>query len=1074
MTQNQVIEGFGVSKVLDSDNPDFKPGDIISGFTGWEEYSLIYKIEQLRKIQADDIPLMYHVGLLGCEEVRCILSRFFINLLATMVNSVPETSSATTYTPEPSSPLFLLPSDVPDISLIPLPFSGTGFGRWRRSMIVSLSARNKIGFIDGSCAKPTENFLNIGSGIGTLDIASYFNKLKKLWDELGIMCSSYANSCVCAAKVGLQEENEEDKVDQFLMGINEVYIGVRSNILMMQPAPSLDTVYNIMLQDEKQSQVIPNTQFNSESASFNANFNKPSPQFPPQKQYTQRVNFDQNGQKVNFDQTKVSLPCKYCKKNLVTQLKNVTNYMDFLQISNLQRGNLEDLEQYTQLMNLLQQSTLSESSSQPNLMGSANFAGINSSSPMCLNGSSIVRILTSVAGRVWIVNSGATDHMTSNNNLLFNITPLPVPYLVSLPNGYKVKAHSMKKLLELDRMNQGLYKLYLDHFAPSGLSNSIVPDIDNFVSVFNNVVQNANFSLHANQPVMNSNSVSPLSSFPKCHRDKFHPRAFPCVFVGYPFAKKWYKLYNLQTKSILFSRDVVFHEYVFPYKIPSSAPTPSSSSPSFPLFYDTSPFVPIPPSATSSPSDDSVPSSSSPDNVLPPPSELRKSTRSHYLPSHLQDYVVNLPPSISCSTSTSTSTTQHVLVEPYSYAQAAAIPIWQEAMRQEFAALEENQTWKIVELPIGKKPIGNVNNVFLHGDLDEEVYMKLPQGLSIESSSSGSATLVCKLQKSLYGLRQASRQWYAKLSQALYSRGYSHSLNDYSLLIKRTESCSVFLAVYVVDIILTGDYLSEISALKSFLDAQFKIKNLGLLSYFLGIKVFYHKSGVFLHQKRFISDLLLEYNCLDAFEVVSPLDIAHKLHSDVAFESVFKDTLGPTYGYCFACFAILKRDFYFWVFLSNSPDFSLLASCDSDWAACHESRRFVTGFCIHLGGSFLSWKSKKQHIVSLSSAEAEYRAMSKVMAELAWLVRLLSDLGLSIDAPIPILCDSQTAIYIAKNPVFHERTKHIEVDCHFIRTKLANGLISLSHVSTSSQMADIFTKPLTEMQDVFLPNSLFF
>ncbi|XP_019257719.1 PREDICTED: uncharacterized protein LOC109235931 [Nicotiana attenuata] len=671
-----------------------------------------------------------------------------------MVNSVPETSSSTTYTLEPSSPLFLLPFDVPGISLIPVPFSGTGFGRWR--------------------------------------------------------------------------QKEEDKVDQFLMGLNEVYIGVRSNILMMQPVPSLDTVYNILLQDEKQTQ-------------------------------------------VNFDQTKVSLPCKYCKKPGHTIEKCYKLYgfppnFKFTKGQSKRFGTAASVEgqssgiseppssysspgqdslvpgltkeQDTQLMNLLQQFTLGESSSQPILMGSANFAGINSSSPVCLNGSSTMRMLTSVA-------------------------------------------------------------------------------------------------------------------------------------------------------------------------IPSSAPTPSSS-PSFPLFYDTSPFVPIPPSTTSSPSGDSLPSFSSPDNVLPPPSKLRKNTRSHHLPSHLQDYVANLPPSISCSTSTSTSTTQLVPVEPYSYTQAAAIPVRQDAMRQEFTALEANQTWKIVELPI-----------------------------------------VCKLQKSFYGLRQASRQWYAKLCQALCSRGYSHSLNDYFLFVKRIESSSIFLAVYVDDIILIGDDLSETSALKSFLDAQFKIKDLGLLNYFLGIEVFYHKSGVLLHQKKFISNFLLEFNCLDASEVVSPLDIAHKLHSDVgellpkpeSYRSLVGKLNFLTHTRPDLCFVVqhlsqflktprvphmaaalhvlryLKGTSTFGVFLSNSPDFSLLASCDSDWAACHKSRRSVTGLCIHLGGSLLSWKSKKQNIVSLSSAEAEYRAMSKVVAELAWLVRLLSDLGLSIDAPIPVLCDSQDAIHIVKNPV---------------------------------------------------------
>lgn len=100
-------------------------------------------------------------------------------------------------------------------------------------------------------------------------------------------------------------------------------------------------------------------------------------------------------------------------------------------------------------------------------------------------------------------------------------------------------------------------------------------------------------------------------------------------------------------------------------------------------------------------------------------------------------------------------------------------------------------------------------------------------------------------------------------------------------------------------------------------------------------------------------------------------------------------------------------------------------------------------------------------MISLSSAEAEYRALSKVVAELSWLVRLLSDLGLHVSTPLPVFCDNQTVIHVAKNPIFHERTEHIEVDYHFIRTKLVDSLISLSHVPTDSQLADIFTKRLT-------------
>ncbi|XP_019260703.1 PREDICTED: uncharacterized protein LOC109238670 [Nicotiana attenuata] len=375
--------------------------------------------------------------------------------------------------------------------------------------------------------------------------------------------------------------------------------------------------------------------------------------------------------------------------------------------------------------------------------------------------------------------------------------------------------------------------------------------------------------------------------------------------------------------------------------------------------------------------------------------------------------------------------------------------------------------------------------------------MKLPQGLTVASSSASSSKftspLVCKLQKSLYGLKQASRQWYAKLSQALYARGYTHSLNDYSLFIKRSDSSTVFLAIYVDDIILTGDDPKEINALKIFLDDQFKIKDLGLLNYFLGIELLYVDFGVLLHQRKFVSELVAEYGCSDASAVSSPLELCVKLKSDVGVllpnPESYRSLVGKlnflTHTRPDLCFAVqhlsqllksprlphmtaalhvlryLKGTPDVGVHLNGSSDFSVQAFCDSDWASCSDSRRSVSGYCVFLGGSLISWKSKKQAVVCLSSAEAEYRAMSKVVAELVWLVRLLADLGMPLSSSIPVFCDSLAALHIAKNPVFYERTKHIEVDYHFIRTKLADGLISLHHVPTSSQLADIFTKCLT-------------
>ena len=144
---------------------------------------------------------------------------------------------------------------------------------------------------------------------------------------------------------------------------------------------------------------------------------------------------------------------------------------------------------------------------------------------------------------------------------------------------------------------------------------------------------------------------------------------------------------------------------------------------------------------------------------------------------------------------------------------------------------------------------------------------------------------------------------------------------------------------------------------------------------------------------------------------------------------------------------------------SNTP-LNLKAYCDSDRASCPITLRSTTGYCVFLGDSLISWRTKRQKTVSLSSAEAEYRAMADTCCELTWLRYLLADLHLPISGPAVLHCDNQAALHTAANPVFHERTRHIEMDCHFVRDKIVQGQVVTRHVSSSQQLADIFTKAL--------------
>ncbi|XP_020272445.1 uncharacterized protein LOC109847624 [Asparagus officinalis] len=152
------------------------------------------------------------------------------------------------------------------------------------------------------------------------------------------------------------------------------------------------------------------------------------------------------------------------------------------------------------------------------------------------------------------------------------------------------------------------------------------------------------------------------------------------------------------------------------------------------------------------------------------------------------------------------------------------------------------------------------------------------------------------------------------------------------------------------------------------------------------------------------------------------------------------------------------------IYLRANASMTLEAYCDADWASCPISRRSLTAYFVFLGGSPISWKTKKQDTVSRSSAEAEYRAMASATSEIIWLKGLLRSLGIDHPSVVPLHCDSQAALHIANNPVFHERTKHIEIDCHFVRDEIVRGTIAPSYVNTAFQLADILTKALGRSQ----------
>ncbi|KAL0410029.1 UNVERIFIED_CONTAM: Retrovirus-related Pol polyprotein from transposon RE2 [Sesamum latifolium] len=426
--------------------------------------------------------------------------------------------------------------------------------------------------------------------------------------------------------------------------------------------------------------------------------------------------------------------------------------------------------------------------------------------------------------------------------------------------------------------------------------------------------------------------------------------------------------------------------------------------------------------------------------------------------------------------------------EPRSYLEASKDARWVAAMNEELSALDKNETWELVPLPPGKRAIDridyfdsfspvaksvtvrvfmavavangwplwqlDVNNAFLHGHLDEEVYLVPPQGYFPAVSGH-----VCKLKRSLYGLKQASRQWNIELTTKLHEFGYIQCPHDHCLFFKATATCFVALLVYVDDILLTGNSEDEIIAVKSYLHSLFTIKDLGSAKYFLGLELARSAHGLLVTQQKYLTDILRDVNLLDAKVTSTPLPPGLHLTADNG--SILPDS-GP---YRWLVGRLLYLGF-------TRPDISFAVQQlsqfiqhprSSHWDAAVHVLRYLKGtsalgFCIFLGSSLVSWKTKKQPTVSRSSAEAEYHSMGAAVCELLWLSYLLCAFRVPFSTPISFWCDNSAAIHITANPVFHEHTKHLDIDCHLVRDQFKLGFIQPFFVPGRDQLADLFTK----------------
>ena len=405
-------------------------------------------------------------------------------------------------------------------------------------------------------------------------------------------------------------------------------------------------------------------------------------------------------------------------------------------------------------------------------------------------------------------------------------------------------------------------------------------------------------------------------------------------------------------------------------------------------------------------------------------------------------------------------------------------------------ALAAYKNWELHQM--------DVLTAFLHADIgDKVVYIKMPEGY--KKYDSNGKELVWKLKKSLYGLKQAPRNWNTMIDKWLKAYGLKASSADHCLYTKIVNGEHLVIILYVDDLLIAGSDMKIINEFKAAISEVFKMKDLGEVEHMLGMVVKRDRENGTLEvdQTAYIEQVLSRYGMAQCKPMATPMTdpltrgppnedgfnydyariVGSVLYSSMytrpeityAVQSLSRNMNATTSEHWQAAKRLLRylqgtKHLGIKFGGDKSQDLKLVGYSDADWANDKDTRRSTTGYAFLLNGAVISWCSKLQTTVALSSTEAEYMALCAAAQEAVHLRRLLSDLGFEQKGPTIIYEDNQSCIALAKNPVHHARTKHIDIRFHYTREKIEDGEIDVVYVPTSEQLADVLTKPLERVK----------